>query len=189
MKKQVEDLVAGLRSLDASAVEKAADLVVGSLKSGGKIMLCGNGGSAADCQHFAAELVGRFAFDRPPMPAVALTTDTSTITAVSNDYSYSDVFSRQVQAIGRPGDALICISTSGGSDNVVKAAAAARAIGVGVISLVGSEECELAGLSDVAVCAKCARTCRTQECFLFIEHYICERAERALYGEAESPVP
>jgi len=110
------------------------------------------------------------------------------MTAVSNDYSYSDVFSRQVQAIGKPGDVLICISTSGKSGNAVRAAGAARSAGIKVISLVGFGECELAKLSDVVICAKCSKTCRIQECFLFIEHYICEQAERALYGEAESSV-
>src|SRR4051812_48379668 len=137
---------------EASSIARAAGIVTDAFRAGGKLLLCGNGGSAADCQHVAAEFVGRFApsVKRPPLPAIALTTDTSFITAHANDVAFDDIFARQVQAIGRKGDALIAISTSGGSRNVILAAQEARRAGLSVIALLG-EGGPLADAADVAI--------------------------------------
>ena len=121
----------------AAAVERAARLVAGALAAGGQVLFCGNGGSAADAQHLAAELMGRLQLERPAYRAVALTTDTSVLTAVGNDYGYADVFARQVEGLGRPGDVLVAISTSGRSENVLRAAARARAKGMAVVAFLG----------------------------------------------------
>jgi D-sedoheptulose 7-phosphate isomerase len=166
-----------------AAASGAADLIAEAFRSGGKLMLCGNGGSAADCQHVAAEFVSRLRRDvgRPPLPAVALTTDTSFLTAYSNDCGYSGVFERQVRALGRPGDVLLCISTSGGSANVVRAARAAAEIGVHVIALCG-EQGELCNEADLTIAIPSPSTQIIQECMLPVEHIICELVEEKLFG-------
>lgn len=134
-----------------AAVERAASITADALRGGGQVLLCGNGGSAADAQHLAAELVGRMLRERPPYRAVALTTDTSALTAISNDYSYADVFARQVRALARPGDVLIAITTSGRSENVLRAAAAAAEADCRVIALLGPDPSPLDELAEVAL--------------------------------------
>jgi D-sedoheptulose 7-phosphate isomerase len=162
------------------ALEQAADLICGSLRSDRKVMLCGNGGSAADSQHIAAELVGRFVKDRKPLAAVALSTDTSALTCIANDYGFEEVFSRQVSGIGRAGDCLVVISTSGNSRNVIRAAQVARAAGIHVIGLLGRDGGELLGLCDVAVVVPSATTARIQEAHIFLGHTLCARVEETL---------
>ena len=175
------DLFERLSALSAS-VEAAARFVCESFRGDRKLMLCGNGGSAADSQHIAAELVGRFIADRKPLAAVALSTDTSTITSVGNDYGFEEVFSRQVSGIGRAGDCLLAISTSGASRNVIRAAQAARAAGIRVIGLLGRDGGELAGLCDVAIVVPSSTTARIQEAHIFIGHTLCAMIEEALQG-------
>src|SRR5688500_9385258 len=143
--------------------------MVETLRGGGKIMSCGNGGSAADAQHFAAELVNRFEMERPPLAAVALSTDTSTLTSIANDYAYEQVFAKQVRAIGRRGDALLAISTSGNSPNVVEAVKVAHELGVRVIGLTGNGGGKLAAMlaeHDVHLCVPHKKTARIQEVHL-----------------------
>ena len=166
-----------------SALARAADLVVKSVREGGKVLLCGNGGSAADCQHIATELVCRLSkqFDRPAIPALALTTDTSVLTAYANDVGFEDVFARQVNAHGRKGDVLIAISTSGGSPNVLRAVEAAKQRGLMTIGLTG-EGGPLAGQVDVAVVVPDTNTQHIQESLLPLEHLFCDLVETALYG-------
>ena len=167
------------------AIIAAANLIAESLRNGGKLLLCGNGGSAADCQHLATEFTCRLTadFKRPALPALALTTDTSFLTAFTNDFDFEGVFARQVQALGKSGDVLIGISTSGGSGNVVIAVEAARKLGMKTIALTG-ERGALRELADVAVCVPSTCTAHIQEAHLAIEHIICHLVERALYGEA-----
>lgn len=148
----------------------------------GKILISGNGGSAADAQHFAGELVSRFYFDRPPLAAIALTTDSSILTAIGNDYGYEDVFARQVQALGRSGDVFIAISTSGNSPNILKAIVAAKLIGLVVIGLTGRSGGKMKALCDICLCAPSDSTPRIQECHLVIEHSLCACIEEQLFG-------
>lgn len=162
------------------AIREAAALVAGSLSQGGKIMLCGNGGSAADSQHLAAELTGRFIKDRRPLAAMALSTDTSALTCIGNDYSFDEVFSRQVTGLGRSGDCLLAISTSGNSRNVMRAAEAARAAGMRVIGLLGRDGGALRGLCHVAIIVPSPTTARIQEAHIFIGHTLCAMVEEAL---------
>lgn len=164
----------------APVIQQAADVVVATLSQGGKIMLCGNGGSAADSQHLAAELTGRFVKDRRPLAAVALSTDTSALTCIANDYSFDDVFSRQVTGLGRKGDCLLAISTSGNSRNVLRAAEAARAAGIRVIGLLGRDGGALRALCDIGIVVPSATTARIQEAHIFIGHTLCAMVEEAL---------
>jgi D-sedoheptulose 7-phosphate isomerase len=164
----------------ASVIQEAARLVAAALSEGGKLMLCGNGGSAADSQHIAAELSGRFVKDRRPLAAVALSTDTSALTCIANDYSFDEVFSRQVMGLGRRGDCLLAISTSGNSRNVMRAADAARAAGICVIGLLGRDGGALRTLCDVAIVVPSATTARIQEAHIFIGHTLCAMIEEAL---------
>lgn len=160
----------------------AAELMSDTFRSGGKVLLCGNGGSAADCQHLAAEFVSRFAKDleRPALPAVALTTDTSFLTAFSNDCGFEGVFERQVQALGRAGDLLIAISTSGNSANVIRAVKLAIKTNMRTIALTGNSG-RLAGMVHVAISVPSADTQRIQETHLAIEHVLCELVESTLF--------
>jgi D-sedoheptulose 7-phosphate isomerase len=162
-------------------ITDAARLIVDAVKSGNKLMICGNGGSAADAQHMAGEFVCRFYKDREPLPAIALTTDTSVITAISNDYSYDDIFSRQVTALGRKGDILLGISTSGSSGNVLKAFKVARDMGIRTVLLTGELEKEIARLSDTVIKTPSSDTPCIQEMHLLIEHIICEIVEKELF--------
>ena len=165
------------------AIASAADTLTAAFRGGGKLLLCGNGGSAADCQHMATELVSRFSpeLDRAPIPALALTTDTSFLTAFANDTGYDGVFERQVRAHGRAGDVLLAISTSGNSKNVLAAARAAREMQMKVIALTGPKGA-LAPLADIAIAVPTSDTQHMQEAHLAIEHLLCGLVERALYG-------
>jgi phosphoheptose isomerase len=162
----------------------AADLIAAIFQSGGKVLLCGNGGSAADCQHVAAEFVNRLTgdFERPGLPAIALTTDTSFLTAFANDCGFEGVFERQVQTLGKPGDVLIGISTSGDSANVIRAVGAAQAADMRTIVLTGSGG-GLAGMADVVISVPSTNTQYIQEAHLAIEHILCGLVERYLFGE------
>lgn len=160
------------------AIVEAASLVAGCLQSGGKILFCGNGGSAADSQHLAAEFVGRFIRERPGLPALALTTDASILTSVGNDYGFEQVFSRQIQALGRPGDVAVGISTSGHSPNVLAAMRQARRQGLKTIGLAGKDGGLLAKCVDVSIVVGSPNTARIQECHITIGHLICELAEQ-----------
>lgn len=166
-------------------VVRAGVLLADSLRAGGKVLACGNGGSAADAQHFAAELVNRFEIERPPLAAVALTTDTSTLTSIANDYGYPQVFSKQVRALGRRGDVLLAISTSGNSTNVIEAIGAAHELGVRVVGLTGNGGGRMAALlagDDVHVCVPHERTARIQEVHLLVLHCFCDAIDFQLYG-------
>ncbi len=164
----------------AQGIRQAAGVLVASLSQGGKLMLCGNGGSAADSQHLAAELTGRFVKDRRPLAAVALSTDTSALTCIGNDYGFDEVFARQVTGLGRKGDCLLAISTSGNSRNVARAAETARVAGIRVIGLLGRDGGVLRGLCDVAIVVPSATTARIQEAHIFIGHTLCAMVEEAL---------
>ena len=170
----------------AGEIAAAAEVIAVSLRSGGKVLLCGNGGSAADCQHFAAELVGLMDkdFNRPGLAAIALTTDTSFLTAYSNDFGYEGVFQRQVQALGKPEDVLIGISTSGASANVLLAFDAAKSAGMKTIALTG-EGGRLASLATVAVRVPSSDTQHIQESHLAVEHVLCDLVECHLFQKAE----
>jgi D-sedoheptulose 7-phosphate isomerase len=153
------------------------------LLAGGKVMACGNGGSAADAQHFAAELIGRFERERQELAAIALTTDTSILTAVGNDYSYDEIFSKQVRGLGKKGDILIGISTSGNSKNVVKAIEAAKKMDIKIIALTGNSGGKIAGLldaDDIHLCAPSNRTARIQETHLVLLHALCDGVDHLL---------
>jgi len=161
-------------------IEAAGSLIWDALKSGNKILLCGNGGSAADAQHIAAELVGRYEQERRGFPAISLTTDTSALTAVSNDYGYEEVFARQVEALAVAGDVLIAISTSGKSPSVLKAADQARALGCKTIALTGCSGEPLTSHCDLAVVVPSDRTSRVQEAHITIGHLWCEIVDKVL---------
>lgn len=161
-------------------IVKAAELLIASLEVGGKLLIFGNGGSAADSQHMVAELVGRFKKERQAWPAIALTTNTSTMTALANDYSYDEIFARQIDALGKPGDVVIGISTSGNSKNVIEAVRRAKALGLKTIALTGGDGGKLARECDIAVAAPSKNTPRIQECHLLIIHILCELIENAL---------
>jgi D-sedoheptulose 7-phosphate isomerase len=166
------------------AVETAVETIVRSLRTGGKLMICGNGGSAADSQHMAAELTCRLTkdFPRPGIAALALTTDSSFLTAYANDIGFDGVFERQVQAVGRPGDVLLGISTSAGSENVRRAIRQARDTGIATIALVGGDG-PLVGEADVAIVIPSSVTAYVQEAMLPVEHVICHAVERELFPD------
>jgi D-sedoheptulose 7-phosphate isomerase len=166
-------------------VAKAGAMLAQSLKAGGKALACGNGGSAADSQHFAAELINRFERERAPLAGIALTTDTSTLTSIANDYAYQQVFSKQVRAIARRGDVLIGISTSGNSGNVMEAIHAAHEMGVKVIALTGNGGGKMASLmkaDDVHICVPHKTTARIQEVHLLVLHCLCDIIDLELFG-------
>ena len=182
--------------LDSIAVKQEAEKIlpesvargvlamVDCFKSGGKIMACGNGGSAADAQHFAAELIGRFEREREELAAIALTTDSSILTAVGNDYSYDDIFSKQVRGLGKQGDILLGISTSGNSKNVVKAIEAAKKMGIKIIAFTGNGGGKIATLldkDDIHLCVPSTRTARIQETHLVLLHGLCDGVDHVLY--------
>ena len=163
------------------AIEAVAAGMAERLRAGGQVMVCGNGGSAADAQHFAAELVNRFQRERRPYAALALTTDSSVLTSIGNDYDFSQVFSKQVEALGRPGDVLLAISTSGGAANVCRAAEAAKAAGLWTVALCGGKGGQLAGLADEVLCvASSGVTARIQEGHAMIVHALCQLIEEML---------
>ena len=165
------------------AVAEGVIAMTDCLRSGGKVMACGNGGSAADAQHFAAELIGRFERERQELAAIALTTDSSILTAVGNDYSYDEVFSKQVRGLGKPGDILLGISTSGNSKNVVKAIEAAKKLGMKIIALTGNGGGKIAALldsGDIHLCAPSTRTARIQETHLVLLHSLCDGVDHLM---------
>lgn len=164
---------------------RAAELLAGSLRAGGKVLACGNGGSAADAQHFAAELVNRFERERAPLAGIALTTDSSILTSIANDYAYAQVFSKQVRAIGRRGDVLIAISTSGNSANVIEAINAAHDGGMPVVALTGNGGGKMVAVldaQDVHICVPHRKTARIQEVHLLALHCLCDAIDHELFG-------
>lgn len=169
------------------SILRAADIITQAFRSGGKILMCGNGGSAADCQHMATELVSRLTkeFERPGLPAIALTTDTSFLTAFSNDTGFEGVFERQVQALGVSGDILLGISTSGNSPNIIRAVEAAIDLNIHTIALTG-ESGRLAEIAKVSISVPSANTQHVQEAHIAVEHILCELVEREMFGEAGS---
>ncbi len=169
----------------AEPIARAAELFVDTLRGGGKILACGNGGSAADAQHFAAELVNRFEMERAPLAAVALAMDSSTMTSIANDYAYQQVFSKPLRALGRRGDALFAISTSGNSGNVVEAVQVAQELGIRVVALTGNGGGKIAGLlraEDVHLCVPHKRTIRIQEVHLLCLHCLCDAIDTLLFS-------
>jgi D-sedoheptulose 7-phosphate isomerase len=175
-------------SIMATPIEAAARRMVQCLLADGKVMACGNGGSAADSQHFAAELLNRFEQERPPLAAIALTTDTSTLTSIANDYRYEDVFAKQIQALGRPGDVLLAISTSGDSPNVIEAIHAAHAREITVVALTGRKGGKIAALlgpDDIHLCVPAERTARIQEVHLLTIHCLCDGIDALILGETQ----
>jgi len=173
------DLFAELQKLSEEVSDVAA-IISESIQRKGKLLLCGNGGSAADCQHIAAEFTGRFVEDRIPLPALALTTDSSALTCIGNDYSFEDIFSRQVKALGLPGDCLLAISTSGNSENVIQAVKAAKENDVYTIGLLGRDGGLLASYCDYSIIVPSDVTARVQEGHIFIGHAICGAVEKIL---------
>ena len=174
----------------ADLLVEAAGLIADSFTKGGRLLIFGNGGSAADAQHLAAEFVNRFLIERPPLPAVALTTDTSVLTSVANDYSFNEVFAKQVKALGRPGDVAWGLTTSGNSPNVVAALAAARQGGLKTLALTGSGGGEARHQADVLIEVKTTLTPRIQEVHITMGHIICELVDYILFqrpGEAAAP--
>lgn len=170
----------------APLIARAAELMTTALLADGRILACGNGGSAADSQHFAAELVGRFERERPGLPAIALTTDTSLLTAVANDYSFEQVFAKQVRALGRRGDVLLAISTSGNSPNVIEAIGAAHEHDLAVVALTGRGGGRIGELlrdGDVHLCVPHKRTARIQEVHLTTIHCLCDAIDHTLLGD------
>ena len=159
-------------------ISRAADVSKAAIAKGKKILFCGNGGSAADAQHFAAELVVRLEGDRPSLPAIALTTDSSILTAIGNDYSFEDIFSRQIASLGDSGDVLICLTTSGNSPNIIKAAKAAMEKGIQVIALTGMSGGEISTCSDILINVPSSRTMRIQEAHSVVLHIWCKIAEQ-----------
>jgi DnaA initiator-associating protein len=170
-------------------IEKAANMMVQALIRGNKILSCGNGGSAGDAQHFSSELLNRYERDRPSLPAIALTTDSSTITSIANDYSYDEIFSKQIRALGQSGDILLAISTSGNSRNVINAMEAALARDMTIVALTGKDGGEMAGFlseNDVEIRVPSSRTARIQEVHLLVIHNLCESIDNALFPISES---
>ncbi|KAI5916312.1 phosphoheptose isomerase [Thauera sp. 2A1] len=169
----------------AAPIAGAVEIMTTALLNNGKILACGNGGSAADAQHFAAELVNRFEMERPPLAAVALTTDSSTLTSIANDYDFTQVFSKQVRALGQPGDVLLAISTSGNSPNVIEAIVAAHEREVRVIALTGKgggKIGEMLADGDIHLCVPSDRTARIQEVHLLVLHCLCDGIDCLLLG-------
>jgi len=166
-----------------SIIARVSETMVDALEKGNKVLLFGNGGSAADAQHIAAEFVGRFAFDRPALPALALSVNTSCLTAIGNDYGFDVVFSRQLEALAREGDVAIGISTSGNSPNVLRAMAVARKMGLHTVAFTGCTGGKLKGAVDHCICAPSDQTPRIQECHILIGHIISELVEQTIFHE------
>ncbi len=160
-----------------------AERIALALTSDRKLLLCGNGGSAADAQHIAAEFINRYELERPPLPAIALTTDTSILTSVGNDYSFDEIFSKQVKALGVEGDVLLAISTSGNSANVIEAVKAAKGLGIFTVGLTGGEGGQLAKLVDLSLVVKSKVTARVQETHILVGHVICELVDYLLFQQ------
>ncbi len=179
----IEAKKAFLNEANVEAITKAATLLSDAFKDGGKLMVAGNGGSAADAQHLVAEFVNRFQIERPPLPALALTTDTSVLTSIGNDYDYALIFSKQIKALGKEGDVLLAISTSGNSTNVLEAVAAAKALGIKTITMTGGDGGKLSKLADISLNVEAAVTARVQEVHITIGHIICELVDYILFEQ------
>ena len=182
-----ESIQTKIAAVDAlpESIAKAGHIMVNSLLNGNKILTCGNGGSAGDAQHFSSEMLNRFERERPSLPAIALTTDTGTLTSISNDYSYNDVFSKQIRALGQAGDILLAFSTSGNSRNVINAMETALSKDMLIVSLTGKDGGEMAGLvgaNDVEIRVPSNSTARIQEVHLVIIHALCDYIDNALFG-------
>jgi D-sedoheptulose 7-phosphate isomerase len=183
------DLKYAAAEILSKPIADAVNALVGCITAGGKVLVCGNGGSAADAQHFAAEFVGRFERERPGLAAIALTTDTSILTAIGNDYDFNAIFSKQVQALGAPGDALLCFTTSGNSSNVLAAVEAAHGKEMTVIALTGRGGGKMRDAlteTDVHICVPHERTARIQEVHLLALHCLCDAVDLLLLGEQEN---
>lgn len=170
----------------ADALVPLAEALIQAYRSGNKLLVCGNGGSAADAQHLAAEFVNRYKIERPPLPAIALTTDTSILTSIGNDYSFDEVFSKQVEALGAKGDVFLGITTSGNSPNVLRAFEAARRKGLVTAALLGRDGGKARALADIAVVVPAQATARIQEAHLVVEHTLCELVDEILFA---TPAP
>jgi D-sedoheptulose 7-phosphate isomerase len=168
---------------NVDALIQMVKIVADAFKAGNKVLLFGNGGSAADAQHIAAEFVNRFVIERPPLPAMALTTDTSILTSISNDYGYADSFSKQIKALGKEGDVAIGISTSGSAANVIKAIKVAQEMGLKTIGLTGMQGGDLAKIADLAIVVDSQITPRIQEVHITIGHVLCEMVDRILFQQ------
>ena len=166
-----------------ATIARVSEVLIESLRAGHKVLLFGNGGSAADAQHIAAEFVGRFAFDRPALPALALSVNTSCVTAIGNDYGFDLVFSRQIEALGKRGDVAIGISTSGNSANVLRALSVAKGMGLRTVALAGEGGGKLKDTVDLCICAPSNETPRIQECHILIGHIISQLVEQAIFHE------
>lgn len=187
-RESIETKIAASEELPVS-IEKGGMTMVECLLGGHKILTCGNGGSAGDAQHFSSELLNRYETERPSLPAIALTTDSSTITSIANDYSYEEIFSKQIRALGNAGDVLLAISTSGNSKNVIKAIEAAVARDMKIVALTGNDGGEIAGLlgeNDVEIRVPSGRTARIQEVHLLAIHCLCEIIDTTLFPQATS---
>src|SRR5580693_1794155 len=169
-----------------SLIAKVSELLIDTVDKGNKILLFGNGGSAADAQHIAAEFVGRFAFDRPALPALALSVNTSCVTAIGNDYGFDLVFSRQLEALGRKGDVAIGISTSGNSPNVLCGMSASKKLGIQTVAFTGHSGGKIRDVADYCLCAPSNETPRIQECHILIGHIISELVEKTIFHEQSS---
>jgi D-sedoheptulose 7-phosphate isomerase len=178
----VKQLLLGTAEV-VSVMARVSEILIGALKNGNKPLLFGNGGSAADAQHIAAEFVGRFAFDRPALPALALSVNTSAVTAIGNDYGFDVVFARQIEGLGRAGDVAIGISTSGNSPNVLKAVAVAKKMGLHTVALTGATGGKLKSAVDYCICVPSNETPRIQECHILIGHTISELVEQTIFHE------
>ncbi len=178
----VRSTLEALRAFDPACLDPVTDICVSSLRSGGTLFFCGNGGSAADSQHFAAEFTGRFLRDREPLRAVSLSDNPAALTAISNDWSFDQVFSRQLRALGRPGDVLFAISTSGASPNVLEAVRAARGLGMRVVAMTGAGGAGLASAADAAVVAPSGVSGHVQEVLMSAGHAVCAAVEAAMAG-------
>jgi D-sedoheptulose 7-phosphate isomerase len=178
-----DEIAAGFVALKAQAqtIAAASELMTRALLSGKKVIFCGNGGSAADSQHLAAELMGRYLKDRPPLAALSLAVDISSLTAIGNDYGFENVFARQLSGLGKPGDILVAISTSGNSANVIAAVRTARISGIQTIGLTGADGGKLVSLCDICICVPARMTNRVQEMHIAVGHALCGEVERRLF--------
>jgi D-sedoheptulose 7-phosphate isomerase len=188
VRRSIEESIAVKRLLLNSAevvsgLAKVTEILIEALKKGNKPLLFGNGGSAADAQHIAAEFVGRFAFNRPALPALALSVNTSSVTAIGNDYGFDLLFARQIEALGRPGDVAIGISTGGNSPNVLQGVETAKKMGLNTVALTGATGGKLKAIVDYCLCAPSNETPRIQECHILIGHIISELVEEAIFHE------
>jgi D-sedoheptulose 7-phosphate isomerase len=182
-----KQLLLGNRELIAT-IAKVSEIMVSAFGNGNKVLLFGNGGSAADSQHIAAEFVGRFAFDRPPLPALALSVNSSSVTAIGNDYGFDRVFARQLEALAKSGDVAVGISTSGNSPNVLQGLAAAKKLGLHTVAFAGCTGGKMKDAADFCLCVPSSETPRIQECHILIGHIISELVEATIFHE-QSRVP